>query len=167
MEIVKYGNAVLRQKAKPIKKIDSEIEALVKRMFEVMNEHEGVGLAAPQIGVPRQVFVAWIPGEPPEKLVLINPRIIEAESEWEFEEGCLSIPGITGVCIRPKDIVVEGTTLEGEPVRKRYTGIAARIIQHEVDHLNGILFIDRLNKTKQTLVKTKLKKLAKKIKASE
>ena len=162
MEIKKYGSPVLRKKAAPVEKVDEEIKDLVQRMFDAMEQNSGVGLAAPQIGVSAQVFIALIPGDPPEELILINPKIVETEGECAFEEGCLSVPGVSGTCIRADEVVVEGTTLEGKPFRKRFTELAARIVQHEIDHLNGILFIDRLNKAKQAIIKTKLKKLAKK-----
>ena len=162
MDITKYGNPVLRQKAKKIENIDDSIRKLVERMFKIMEENSGVGLAAPQIGISAQVFVARIPGDPPEKLALINPKIVEADGEWAYEEGCLSVPGITGTCLRPGEVVIEGTTLDGKSFRKRYTELAARIVQHEIDHLDGVLFIDRLNRAKQAIIKAKLKKLAKK-----
>ena len=161
MDIVKYGNPVLRQKASELEQVDDELKDLARQMLDIVKEHSALGLAAPQIGVSKRLFVARMPGNPPEDVVIINPVIIESEGEWEFEEGCLSVPGISGTIVRPMDIVVEGMTLDNQAFRRKYTDLPARIILHETDHLNGILFIDRLNIAKRAIIKTKLRKMAK------
>jgi peptide deformylase len=161
MDILKYGNSVLRQKAGAIEEIDNDLRDLARRMLEVVKELGALGLAAPQVGVSRRMFVARIPDNPPEDMVMINPVVVETGGVWEFEEGCLSVPGISGNIVRPMDIVVEGMSLDGQTFRRKYTDLPARIIQHETDHLNGILFIDRLNIAKRAIIKSKLRKMAK------
>lgn len=164
MDILKYGNSVLRQKASAVEQVDDDLRAIARKMLDLVKELGALGLAAPQVGVSKRFFVARIPGNPPDEVVIINPVIVESDGEWEFEEGCLSVPGISGNIIRPLHIVVEGMTLENQTFRRKYTDLPARIIQHETDHLNGILFIDRLNIAKRAIIKAKLRKMAKQAK---
>ena len=142
MKIVIYPNPLLRKKAKKIKEITPEIHELTKRMIQIMIKEDGVGLAAPQVGISKRMII--VQGEKgPE--VFLNPRIIFKSKEKELaEEGCLSLPGLFLEVKRSRKVKVEFTDLEGERYVLSAEGIMARIFQHEIDHLNGILFIDRI-----------------------
>ena len=138
--IVKYGDPVLRQVAEPLDRVDAEIQALIAEMGDIMNRAHGVGLAAPQVGKSIRLLVYDV-GE--GLLALINPVILKKKGEqMEPEEGCLSIPGLRGVVPRANEITVKALDGAGRPIRLRATEFEARVIQHEVDHLDGILFID-------------------------
>jgi len=143
MEIRTYGDGTLRRPAKPVDAIDDEIRAICERMVETMLRANGAGLAAPQIGISKQIIVLDVEGE---FHILINPVLIETSEEVEqVREGCLSVPGVDAPVDRAVRAVVEGTTLEGETVCIEGEGLLARAIQHEMDHLNGNLFLDRLS----------------------
>jgi peptide deformylase len=157
------GSPVLRQKAAPIRVVDEEARRLVDDLFETMRAAKGVGLAANQIGVARRVAVVDIGDEDPPPLALINPRIVERSEELETaEEGCLSIPEIFGDVERHAHVVVEALDVQGQPFRVSARGYKARAIQHEIDHLDGILFLDHLSAVKRALLLAKWKKLRKK-----
>jgi len=159
--IVEYGHPALRSKGRAIEKVDSRIARLAEDMIETMNDAHGVGLAAQQIGLPVQlcvidVFDAEEPGEmlidgaavPLEDhmpLVLVNPQVEKLGEELTATEGCLSFPGMQGRITRPAEVKVTATTLENETITFKATGLLARAVQHEHDHLHGILFIDRMN----------------------
>jgi peptide deformylase len=178
LEIVQYGDLVLRAKGKRIDKIDDHIRELAQSMIETMHAANGVGLAAQQIGEAIQLTVldvSQVEDRPttmklnaneidPKStmpLVLINPEV-ELGRETEMgTEGCLSFPEITGEISRAKSIVVRGQDLEGNPIEIATTGFLARAIQHEVDHLNGILFIDRMSSAAKISLSSKLKRLQK------
>ena len=150
---------VLRQKAARVGAIDDDVRQLVEDLFETMRAAKGVGLAANQVGVARRVAVVDIGEDDPPPLVLINPVIIERGDEVETaEEGCLSIPDIFGDVKRHASIVVEAQDLEGHVVRTGAQGYKARAIQHEIDHLDGILFLDHLTAIKRNLLLSKWKK---------
>jgi peptide deformylase len=139
--IVKYGDPVLRQIAKPVVTVDEDIAEFVDRMKQIMTEANGVGLAAPQLGVLQRVIV-YDSGDKIE--AMINPKILRASGEqMEPDEGCLSIPGLRGTVKRADEIVVKALDEHGQPMRVRAEGFPSRVIQHEVDHLDGILFIDK------------------------
>ena len=141
--IVKYGQPVLRQPAKPVTRITSETSALIKKMGAIMREANGLGLAAPQVGVSTRIIVYDV-SEGSGLRVLINPKILSMSGEQiEPKEGCLSIPGLQGVVKRANEIRVRGYDEKNRPVARRVKGLEARVIQHEIDHLDGILFIDR------------------------
>ena len=141
-DIVKYGDPVLRQVAKPVTRLSAETQKLVERMKSTMKEANGLGLAAPQVGASTRIIV-YDALDKKGVRVLINPIIISMQGEqWEPEEGCLSIPGLVGIVKRAQDIKVKGYDERNRPVVRRASGLEARVIQHEVDHLNGILFID-------------------------
>jgi peptide deformylase len=144
MKIVVYPDPILKKKASPVKNIGEEELNLVREMIDFMLENNGVGLAANQIGINKSVFVASPTMKREDVLVLFNPRIIEKRGFIEEMEGCLSLPGISAPVKRAIAVVVEGLDLNGEKQRIKATGLLARIIQHEVDHLNGKLFIHRL-----------------------
>jgi peptide deformylase len=153
------GSPVLREQAARVGEVHDEIIQLVKDLFDTMNAEDGIGLAANQIGVARRVAVVW--AENDDQLVLIDPEIVEREGEERGEEGCLSIPDIFGDVDRAQRIVVETTSLGNERIRVEAENLKARAIQHEIDHLDGILFIDHLSPLKRRMLVKKWKKLRK------
>lgn len=141
--IIRYPNKVLKKKSKEIKKITPEIKELTLDMEETMVKNEGIGLAAPQIGSLKRMIVIQVNKEP---AVFINPKIVKKSKEKEImEEGCLSFPGVFLEIKRPRKIEVEALTLNGEKVLFETEGLLSRVFQHEIDHLDGILLIDRIN----------------------
>jgi peptide deformylase len=161
--IVKYGDPILEKPGAPIKKFDAELEQLVEDMFASMYAAQGVGLAAPQIGLSLRLTVIDVTGgkNPEAKIVLANPEIIHAEGEVREEEGCLSIPGFRGYVIRPQFVTVKAQNAKGESYEIRGENLLARAFCHEIDHLNGILFLQHLSMLKRDLIKRKIKKLRK------
>ena len=159
------GDKVLRKKAAEIIEIDKEIEQLIEDMIETMYSKQGVGLAAPQVGVSKRLIVfdnADMPyGTEPQ--VLINPLIVEQEGKCREEEGCLSIPELVEVVERAERIKVTGLNHKGEPVEITAEGLATRIIQHEIDHLDGILFVDRVSSVKREMLVSKWNKIRKEL----
>lgn len=141
IEIRTYGDPVLRTPAKAVTEIDGSIAQLVRDMIETMYAAPGVGLAAPQIGVQKRIFVYDI-GEGAK--VMLNPKITESSGEWTYEEGCLSVPGLFWHIIRPKDIHIEGMDMDGGDISLDATEYLARVFQHEFDHLQGMLLLERL-----------------------
>lgn len=159
LKIVTLGSEVLRRPAAEIVERDEELARLVDDMFETMYEAHGIGLAAPQVGVSRRLIVVHVNEEGEEPFALINPRVVEEGSAREKgEEGCLSIPGVSAYVERPATVVVEGETPEGEAVRIEADGMLARCLQHEIDHLDGVLFIDRLSPLKRNMLLKKYRK---------
>jgi peptide deformylase len=153
------GSPILRQKSPPVAQVDDAVRRLVDDLFETMRAAKGVGLAANQIGVARRVAVVDIGEEDPPPLVLINPVIVErGEADETAEEGCLSIPDIFGDVTRPLRVVVEALDQDGRRSRTEAHGYKARAIQHEIDHLDGILFLDHLSAVKRGLLLSKWKK---------
>jgi peptide deformylase len=161
--IVKYGDPVLEKPGAPVQKFDAELEQLTEDMFASMYAAQGVGLAAPQIGLSMRLAVVDVTtGKNPEaKIVLANPEIIHAEGEVREEEGCLSIPGFRGYVVRPQFVTVKAQNVKGETFEIRGENLLARAFCHEIDHLNGILFIQHLSLLKRDLIKRKIKKLRK------
>ena len=156
------GSPVLRQRAEAVARVDDEVRRLVDDLFETMYAAKGVGLAANQVGLARRVAVVDVGAETPTPLVLINPRIAHQSPETDVaEEGCLSIPEIFGDIERPVVIVVESLDKDGRPVRLETGGYQARAIQHEIDHLDGVLFLDHLSAVKRGLLLAKWKRLRK------
>jgi peptide deformylase len=163
-EILTSEHPVLRQKAKKVKRVDASIQKLIDDMFDSMHEARGLGLAAPQIGVSARVFVVEmtkddtddaVEAQPREKrrvaysgqqIALINPEIVKVEGEQVGEEGCLSVPGYVGVVRRARQVIVKGLNRKGKEVKLTGEDLLARAFQHEIDHLDGILFTDRLEK---------------------
>lgn len=141
-QIRTYGDAVLRKRARPVTRIDEETKRLVEAMVEAMIRANGVGLAAPQIGVSKRIIVLDLDGQ---LRVLINPELVDASDETEEAmEGCLSVPGVDAPIARRLKARVRGTSLDAETITLEGEGLMARAIQHELDHLNGILFLDHL-----------------------
>lgn len=142
-KVVTYPDERLKLKSAPIEKIDDQIKALVNDMFEAMYNHDGIGLSAVQIGIHIRLLVMDIPGK--GRKVMINPEIVESSKEMStYEEGCLSVPGISAEVTRPKKIKIEFTDIDGKRETLKAAGLLATCIQHEYDHLNGVLFVDRL-----------------------
>lgn len=136
---------ILRKQSRKVEEIDRRTQILIDDMFETMYDAGGVGLAAVQVGVLKQVIVIDT-GEPGEKLVLINPEIIKEEGHQETPEGCLSIPGRTGICKRPEVVTVRAMDRQGKMYEKTGTGLLAKAFCHEIDHLSGVLFIDKISR---------------------
>lgn len=153
------GSPVLREVSTAIGAIDAETRQLVEDLFDTMRADDGVGLAANQLGIARRAAVVEVSDEP--SVVLIDPVIVERNGKIRGEEGCLSIPDIFGDIDRAQRVVVETTTLDGERVRVEATDLRARAIQHEIDHLDGVLFIDHLSPLKRRMLMTRWKKLRK------
>ena len=160
-----YGNDILKKKAKKITEItDAEIK-LIQDMFETMHEANGVGLAANQVGELKQILVVDISdtevGKGTQPIAVINPEIIEEEGEWESEEGCLSIPDVREKVARSERIKLRYNDANMNEMILEAEGMLARVLLHEIDHLNGVLFLDHLSSAKRTLLKSKLTKIAK------
>lgn len=144
------GDPVLRQRATEVTEIDGRLAKMVEDMFETMYEAPGIGLAAPQVGVQKRFFVYDLDDEP---RVLINPVINESRGEWTYAEGCLSIPGQYFEITRPKEIEVRGIDLDGNEVSFEADELLARLIQHELDHLDGVLMLEHLDEDQQAEAK--------------
>lgn len=161
--IVKYGDPVLETPTRLVEKFDEEFRKLTDDMFESMYAAQGVGLAAPQIGVGLRVTVIDVTnGKNPEaRLVCANPQIVHAEGEQHEEEGCLSLPGFRGRVMRPAYVTIQAQNVTGEEFEMRGEGLLARAFCHEIDHLDGVLFINHLSLLKRDLIKRKIRKLRK------
>jgi len=160
MKIVKYGSDGLREKCKPVKSINSSCVELAGAMLKVLKEAKGVGLAGPQVGVQEKIFVVNIREDVPK--IFINPSIMETSEETAAcEEGCLSIPGVWEKIIRPATVKVRAWNEKGRPFTLEAKGLYARIIQHECDHLDGVLFIDHLNEVKKARAISRYERKAK------
>ncbi|HUE97284.1 MAG TPA: peptide deformylase [Longimicrobiaceae bacterium] len=169
MKIEMLGSPVLRQKAAEVTQIDDGLRTLVADMFETMYAAEGIGLAGPQVAVPKRVIVVDVKAEATTRVALVNPRVVErSKAQEKEEEGCLSIPGVSAHVERSIEVVVEALDEEGHPVRIEADGLLARCLQHEIDHLDGILFIDRLPALKRSMVVKKYRaQLAEEVEAVE
>lgn len=161
--ILRLGDSILSEPARAVDAITPEIEALIDDMIETMYAAPGIGLAAPQVGASLKIFVIDLSlGKDPAGLhTMINPQFVERDGMQLEEEGCLSIPGFTATVARPSRVVVEGLNRHGEKYRLEGTGLLARALQHEVDHLNSCLFVDRLRGISRDLILRKIKKLSK------
>ena len=148
--ILSLENPVLRQKAKRIKHINKSLDPMIQDMIDTMHDAPGIGLAAPQIGIPLRLLIIEIEGE---LTTLVNPEIVKAQGEWEPEEGCLSIPGYVANVKRAWAVTVKAKNRQGRDVRIKGEGLFGQALQHEVDHLDGILYIDRLDNLDQQLRK--------------
>ena len=159
--ILRLGDSILSEPARPVDAITGEIEQLIDDMIETMYAAPGVGLAAPQVGVSLKIFVIDTSlGKDPASLhTMINPEFIEREGMQLEEEGCLSLPGFTSTVARPKRVIVKGLNRQGDDYTIEGTGLLARALQHEMDHLNGCLFVDRLRGIARDMILRKVKKL--------
>lgn len=162
MPILRYGAPELRTPSKPVDVFNGELEKIARNMIETMYGARGIGLAANQVGVNiRLAVIDSSAGERQDQLIVVcNPAIVHAEGEQRREEGCLSIPDFTETVVRPQKMVVRGLNLHGEEVEYRVEELLARVFSHEIDHLNGVLFIDHLSALKRNLIKNKIRKLA-------
>lgn len=172
-KIVLYGQPVLREKAEPVTTFDPALAQLADQMLEAMYEAKGIGLAAQQVGLTQSICVLDVPPESDldeddqrlnphieMPIALVNPEVLDPGPEtWTYEEGCLSFPDINGKVIRPWKIRVRYQDLQGNPHEIEAEGLVGRAIQHEVDHLNGVLFIDRMSNAKRLALAGKLKRL--------
>ena len=158
LEIKKYGDPVLREKALEVDEITPKINKLIDDMIETMYASLGAGLAAPQIGISKRIII--IDGEDDGLLVLINPVLIKKEGKVDEEEGCLSVPGIYSNVERYETVTVEGLDRNGEKIRIKKDGLMGKALQHEIDHLEGLLFIDRISKIKRQVLLKEYKKKA-------
>lgn len=151
--ILTAENPLLRRKSKKVTQFGQSLRDLVRDLFDTLHAARGLGLAAPQIGVLERVFIVELPAEydeqgqkiaPAQSYVLVNPEIVKAQGVEEMEEGCLSVPGYRGLVKRATNVTIKGQDLHGKPVRYRAEGLLAQAFQHELDHLDGILYLDRL-----------------------
>jgi peptide deformylase len=159
--ILRYGDRVLHLPAEPVTSFDADLHRLVDDMIETMYAAPGIGLAATQVGVPLRIFVIDLSvGRDPSQLIaMINPQFEEREGTQLEEEGCLSVPGFNATVLRPARAVVSGVDRDGNPVRVEGSGLLARAFQHEMDHLDGRLFVDRLRGIKRDVIVRKIQKL--------
>jgi peptide deformylase len=159
--IVKHGHETLHRRAEPVAAVTPEIQALVDDMIETMYAAPGIGLAAPQVGVAVRLFVVdlSVGRRGDDLIVLVNPEFAEREGMQLEEEGCLSIPGFTSTVARPERVVVRGLDRDGKPRTFEGTGLLARAFQHEMDHLDGTLFVDRLRGFNRELIVRRIQKL--------
>jgi peptide deformylase len=165
LELRYFGDAILRKVAAPVEKFDDELRGFAEAMIDTMRSERGIGLAAPQVGRSVQVIVALrmedgddveVPAE-----VLVNPKVVYTSKEtWSVEEGCLCIPGVSASVIRPTEVEVEYQDLQGSVRRVRSDKFFGRILLHEIDHLNGVLFIDYLSSAQKSLIRSKLKEIS-------
>ncbi len=158
LEILHYPDPRLRNKAKPVEKVDDDIRQLVDDMFETMYEAPGIGLAATQANVSRRVIVIDVSDEKNAPLCLINPEIVAREGEEESEEGCLSVPGVYDSVTRSERVRVNALDRDGQSIELQADGLLAVCIQHEIDHLDGKLFVDYLSNLKRQRIRKKLEK---------
>ena len=159
-EVRLLGDPVLRRKARPVAELGDDVLRLIEDMFETMYDEDGVGLAAPQVGVSERLIVVDPRDPGVQPFALVNPEIVLLGPELERgEEGCLSLPGLKDIVERASTAIVQGIGREGQPLRIEADGLLARVLQHEVDHLDGILFIDRVSPLKRKMLLKKWQKV--------
>lgn len=173
LSLVLYPAPILREPAQPVGNVNEEIRRIAFRMIEIMREQDGIGLAAPQAGLGIRVFVCDVPQpmEPEEPtdgslawtdgpIVCINPEVVEfGPTRSPYEEGCLSLPGIRGDIVRPETVRMRATDLQGKPFEIDASGLLARCLQHEMDHLDGVLIVDKMSQMSRLRNRTRLRKL--------
>ncbi|MEI8102226.1 MAG: peptide deformylase [Chlorobium sp.] len=164
LPITIYSDAILRQRAKPLKGVDAGVEELVRSMFESMRNASGIGLAAPQVGYSLRLLVLDVSCiksyEQEQPLVVINPHILSVRGSCEMEEGCLSVPGVQGDVVRPAVIMLKYRNERFEEQVGEFSGMFARVLQHEIDHLDGTLFVDRVQKRHRRKIQKELSLLS-------
>jgi peptide deformylase len=160
--ILKYGDQILHEAARPVASISSDVSSVIADMIDTMYAAPGIGLAAPQIGVPLRIFVVDISlGRDPNGLiVMVNPEFVSRDGMQLEEEGCLSVPGFNATVVRPERAIVKGLDRTGAEHQREGNGLLARAFQHEMDHLDGTLFVDRLRGIKRDLIVRRIKKLS-------
>jgi peptide deformylase len=164
-----YGDEVLRRRSEPLEAAElgtAELRQLVDEMYETCEAEEGAGLAAPQIGIGKRLFVVDCqefpeePDDPRRRFAIVNPEVVAREGKIDSEEGCLSIPGVRLVVQRARRVTIRGLDIEGQPLEIAADGLVSRCIQHELDHLDGILIIDRVSSLKRQLLRRQLEEIA-------
>ena len=160
--ILKYGDQPLHEPAKPVAALTADVDRLIGDMVETMYAAPGIGLAAPQIGIALRIFVVdlTLGHDPAGLIVMVNPEFVEREGMQLEEEGCLSVPGFNATVVRPARALVRGLDRSGSPQEREATGLLARAFQHEMDHLDGTLFVDRLRGIKRDLIVRRIRKLS-------
>jgi len=160
LEILKYPHPLLKKRCEKVGRIDGEVKKLIRDMTETMYQANGIGLAACQVGVSRRVIVVDVGPIDPEKefFAMVNPEIISEEGEIEHEEGCLSVPDCLEKLKRKEKVLIRGFSLAGKEIEISAEGILAIAIQHEIDHINGVLILDRISRLKREIYRNKLKK---------
>ena len=158
LEVIKYPHPTLRHKSKPLKRVDGELVKIVEEMFDLMYAENGVGLAANQVDLPYRLFIINLAADPEkgEPFVFVNPVISRRSGTVEAEEGCLSFPEIFAPVKRSEQVVISAYNLAGEEINYQLDGFFARAVQHELDHLDGVLFIDRISKARKLQIKHEL-----------
>lgn len=159
MEVVQYPHPALRFKSKPITQIDANLRSTIDEMFDLMYAHRGIGLAANQVALPWRVFIINPTGDSDNKddeFVFINPKVSEHKGSEEAEEGCLSLPNVYGDVRRPEKIVVQAIGMDGKGFAMELEDLPARVVQHETDHLDGVMFFDRMTETSARELQPKL-----------
>jgi peptide deformylase len=159
LDIVHWPDPVLLKGTKPVEGVDDELREIVSEMGRVMHELRGVGLAAPQVGIGRRLMLVCPSGEPGEETVCLNPEILSREGQGEMEEGCLSFPGIYGIIDRPEKVKVRYRDLDWAEKTLDLDGFVGRVFQHEFDHLNGVVFVDRMTPADRMKNRAKLEDL--------
>jgi peptide deformylase len=160
--ILKYGEGTLHERAREVDAITPDVERIVQDLIDTMYAAPGIGLAAPQVGMPQRIFVVdlSVGRDPAGLIVMINPEFVAQEGMQLEEEGCLSVPGFNATVVRPSRVIVKGLDRSGQPHQREGTGLLARAFQHEMDHLDGTLFVDRLRGIKRDLIVRKIRKLS-------
>jgi peptide deformylase len=159
VHVLQYPHPTLRHASKPLKRVDAALRKIIREMFELMYEAKGIGLAANQVDLPLRMFVVNLKSDPTasnEERVYINPTITNRRGQEEMEEGCLSLPGLYAQIRRPETVVMKAYDLAGNEIKDEAAGILGRVLQHETDHLNGVLFTDRLSETGRLSIKETL-----------
>ncbi len=163
LDILIYPDDNLAKVCQPVETIDAQLNTFIDNMFDTMYEHEGIGLAAPQVNVLKRVITIDIEGDKTNQIVLINTEIIESSGETGIEEGCLSIPGCRALVPRKEKLTVKALNRQGQEFVLEADGLLAICIQHEIDHLNGVLFVDHISQLKRQRIKEKMLKLKKQL----
>ncbi len=163
LDVLIYPDDNLAKVCQPVETIDAQLNTFIDNMFDTMYEHEGIGLAAPQVNVLKRVVTIDIEGDKTNQIVLINPEIIESSGETGIEEGCLSIPGCRALVPRKEKLTVKALNRQGQEFVLEADGLLAICIQHEIDHLNGVLFVDHISQLKRQRIKEKMLKLKKQL----
>ena len=157
-QIRTFGDPVLASQAAAVTDIDGKVVRIVEEMFDTLYDSDsGIGLAAPQVGIQRQIFVWDMDDEP---MVILNPTIVESDGEWVYDEGCLSIPGLYVEMTRPKTVLMKGIDMNGNEISLEADELEARLFQHELDHLNGVLMFDRMQPEQRKQAIAEYKKLS-------
>ncbi len=163
LEVLIYPEENLAKVCQPVENVDDALRTFIDDMFDTMYDHEGIGLAAPQVNVLKRVVTIDIEGDKANQIVLINPEIIESSGEAAIEEGCLSIPGCRALVPRKEKVTVKALNRHGQEFVLEADGLLAICIQHEIDHLNGVLFVDHISQLKRQRIRDKMLKLKKQI----